>query len=95
MTSRGTIIKDVVKRTGRNYEYVAEVFDAIIDSMKKHIINGEGVYVKEFAKIDVVNRPERLARDPKTDEVRLFPETKIIHCKFSDKLKKAVKGEEI
>lgn len=93
MVSRGKMIKDVSRRTGRQYEYVAEIFDAIFETMKEYIIDGDGVYIKEFAKIDVSERPERLARNPKTDEVELFPATKIIHCKFSDKLKKAVKGE--
>ena len=95
MVSRSKVIKEVSRKTGRQYEYVAEIFDSIFDSIKDCIIDGDGVYIKEFAKIEVVTRPERLARNPKTDEVELFPETKVIHCKFSDKLKKAVKGEEI
>jgi len=94
MISRGRIIKDVARKTGRQYEYAAEIFDAIFDTIKGYIIDGDGVYIKEFAKIDVAVRPERLARNPKTDEVQLYPATKVIHCKFSDKLKQAVKGEE-
>ena len=90
MISRGRIIKDVARKTGRQYEYAAEIFDAIFDTIKGYIIDGDGVYIKEFAKIDVAVRPERLARNPKTDEVQLYPATKVIHCK----LKQAVKGEE-
>ena len=93
MVSRGKIIQRVSRKTGRQYEYVAEIFDAIFDSIKDCLIDGDGIYIKEFAKIDVVDRPERLARNPKTDEVQLFPATKIIHCKFSDKLKQAVKDD--
>ena len=93
MVSRGDIIRKVSRREGSYYEKVAAIFDCAIDEIKKALISGEGVYIKEFAKFEVNELPERLQRDPKTDEVRLFPATKRPNCRFSDKLKKAVKGD--
>ena len=89
-----TLIKSVAKDTGYAVSDCEEVIDLFIEKVKKAIVGGERVIIKDFACFDTKERDARGGRNPKTGKIDTFPPVTVIRCRMSKAMKNAVKGKE-
>ena len=70
----------------------AEVLEKMLEIIKKRLIAGEDVMISGFGKWNVKSKHARRGRNPKTGEEILLGARRVVTCRYSPVLKKAVKG---
>lgn len=71
-----------------------QVIDAFRDEIQNSLVQGEKVMIKDFMSIEIGERSERDARNPKTGEIERFPAVKTVKVKVCKKIKDAVNCKE-
>lgn len=90
---REEIIEELSMRSGIAKPTCAILYETFISVMRDAILNGEEkILLKGLLTINQETVRARKGRNPSTDEVVLFPESKKISCTISKKLKNAVNG---
>ena len=72
---------------------LADVFEATVKSIVDAVADGEKISIQGFGTFESVEKPERVARNPKTGEGIVVPAHKAPKFKFGSGFKAAVKGE--
>ncbi len=85
-------------KTGEFKYRAMDMLDAFQEVLEEAMINGESVYLKDFAIFDVVDRTQRDYSDPKTQKtVKGYPRKKV-RTRFCGRLQKILdeqaKGED-
>ena len=71
-----------------------EVFEKLLEIMKKRLIAGEEVMISGFGRWTVRSKHARRGRNPQTGEPMVLDARKVVTWKYSPVLKKAVNGQE-
>ncbi len=87
---KNEIIEEMSQETGMTKADCEKAIDSFAGIFKKSLADGEKILIKGFMSAEVVERPERKGRNPKTGEVSTFPATKSVKCKISQAIKDAV-----
>ncbi len=66
--------------------------DSLVDVFREALVNGERIVWGGFLTAEIKVRSERKGRDPKTNEIRVFPPVKSVNCRISPEIKKAING---
>lgn len=69
---------------------IETIIDMIFDCMIETLSKGEKIEIRGFANFKVKQRPERIARNPKTGEQIKVPTQRAINFKMSKALKEAL-----
>ncbi|GAB5047443.1 HU family DNA-binding protein [Thermodesulfovibrio sp. TK110] len=69
---------------------VETIIDMIFDCMTETLSKGEKIEIRGFANFKVKQRPERIARNPKTGQQIKIPAQRAIHFKMSKALREAL-----
>ncbi len=98
MIGRNEIIKQLAERIYGNanvkeLQECTQFCDTLVDIITDAIINDEKIVWKGFLSIDVTERSERKGRNPRTNEIVVFPPVRTINCKMSKAIKDAVNGK--
>ncbi|MGO9567924.1 MAG: integration host factor subunit alpha [Desulfomonilaceae bacterium] len=90
--TKAYIAQKIANDAGFMKHEAAEVFEKLRDIMKKRLIAGESVMISGFGKWNVKSKHARRGRNPQTGEEIVLDARRVVTCKFSPVLKKAVKG---
>ena len=89
--NRQELIKSAtLKIEGATQKDVAIVLDSILESIKEELVSGGKVQIVGFGSFEVVERAEKVGRNPKTGEVMTIAASKAPKFKASKALKDAV-----
>lgn len=80
-------IREVAECSGCTMKSVRAVMDGIQKALVSHIEAGDSVKILPFMTIDVVDRAQRVGRNPRTGEKMVIPECKTLKAKFSASIK--------
>jgi len=69
-----------------------EVFEKLLEIIKKRLIAGEDVMISGFGKWNVKSKHARRGRNPQTGEELVLEARKVVTWKYSPHFKKAVNG---
>lgn len=90
---REDIIDELSMRSGIEKYNCELVYDALISTVRDAILDGEEkILLKGLLTINQKTMKERKGKDPVTDKVVTFPESKRITCKISKTIKDEVNG---
>lgn len=81
--TKADIVNEVAKATGIEKIAVASVVDAVIDSIKESVCNGESVYLRGFGSFNAKQRAEKTARNITKGTTITIPAHKIAAFKPS------------
>jgi integration host factor subunit alpha len=70
-----------------------EVFEKLLEIIKKRLIAGEDVMISGFGKWNVKSKHARRGRNPKTGEQIILDARRVVTWSYSPVLKKAVNGD--
>ena len=87
------LINNIAKKTELDYNSCVSVIDALADEVRDCLVSGDRLMLKNFIVFEVVEKPERRARNPKTDKIEVFPAVKTVKCKISKIIKDAINGK--
>ena len=90
---RNTLVDKISKKTGISKSDCNKMLDAFSDTVLEALCNGEKIMIKDFVSFDVQKKEPRKGRNPKTGEVVIFPEVKIVKCKVAKKIKELVNAD--
>ncbi len=65
----------------------AELFESLLEIIKKKLVNGEDVLISGFGKICVLNKSERKGRNPATGEDMMLGSRRVVTFKCSPVLR--------
>lgn len=78
---------NITEETMRKY---SEVCDTLVDIFTDALIEEKRILWKGFLSMEVRDRTARKARNPATNQIELFPATKVVRCKVSDTIKNII-----
>jgi nucleoid DNA-binding protein len=78
---------NITEETMRKY---SEVCDTLVDIFTDALIEEKRILWKGFLSMEVRDRAAGKARNPATNQIELFPATKVVRCKVSDTIKNII-----
>ncbi len=84
------LVNAVAEKTGLTKVKAAEAVDGIISAIGDTLKRGEKVSLVGFGTFDVVERPERMGRNPQTGKAIKIPAKKVVRFKAGKKLREMV-----
>lgn len=63
---------------GISYQEAKELVEVMLKSMKEHLARGENVKLSGFGSLKIVNRKDRMGRNPQTGERILIPSSNYV-----------------
>ncbi len=90
--TKADIAQKIANDAGFMKHEAAEVLEKLLDIMKKRLIAGEDVMISGFGKWQLKSKHARRGRNPQTGEEIVLHARKVVTCKYSPVLKKAVNG---
>ncbi|MBI5248165.1 MAG: integration host factor subunit alpha [Desulfomonile tiedjei] len=91
--TKADIAQKVADDCGFMKNEATEVFEKLLDIMKKSLIAGEDVMISGFGKWNVKSKHARRGRNPQTGEQITLDARKVVSWGYSPVLKKAVNGD--
>lgn len=67
--NKGGLVAEVSKRTGLSKADAGRAIDAVIDSIRDSVVNGERVTLADFGTFERKHRNERIARNPRRPQI--------------------------
>ena len=91
--TKAEIIDAVYEKVGGfSKKEAAEVVEAVFDTMKDVLAEGEKIKISGFGNFDVRQKKERTGRNPQTGEVIQISARRVLTFKASQVLKDALNG---
>lgn len=88
--TKSELIQEIAKSSGETLATTERIFNQLFATIQAKLAVGETVEIKNFGKFKVVDRQERIGRNPKTGEEMKIPAHKAPHFTASGILKKAI-----
>lgn len=88
--NRTSLAKEVAKKTNLSQKQTLEVINAVIDTIRQSLIDGERVNFSGFGYFEKRHRAERAGQNPRTKEKLTIPAHECPVFKPSERLKKQV-----
>ncbi len=92
--TRKELTNNISKRIGFSKNYSSLIVDDFFESMIQYLIKSEQIKISSFGTFQVINKKERLGRNPKTKEEAKISSRKVIKFKPSSFLKKKINNNE-
>lgn len=71
--TKAEIIKEIVQRTGIDKEVVSQVVEAMMDSIKSAMANGDEVFLRGFGSFILKHRAEKIGRNISQNTSMVIP----------------------
>ena len=91
MTKAG-IVNSVYERVGVTKKEAAEFVEAVFETMKETLEDGDSIKVSGFGKFEIRQKGERVGRNPRTGVEIMIPRRKVLRFKVSQVLKDELNG---
>ena len=89
--TKAEIVARINEKTGIEKTYALTMVEAIMETIKEHVSNGESVYLRHFGTFGVITRREKLGRNISKGTSIVIPEHKIPRFKPSTTLMGMIK----
>jgi DNA-binding protein HU-beta len=90
--NKADLVASVAEKTGCLKKDAEKTVEAVFDSIKEALVNGEKVQYVGFGTFEVKNREQRIGRNPQTKEPIDIPACKVPGFKAGKALKESVNG---
>lgn len=90
---KNELARRIAEETGIAIYNCEKMVDALIDVAKECLFKGESLTLPNFATFEVNETKEHAGRNPATNKVEIFPRSKRLRCKFSQRFKAEIKGK--
>ena len=91
--TRNKLAERINVKLGYSKEEAKEFIDIILNYIKNNINEEENFKISKFASFKVINKKERIGRNPKTGKDAIISERKVVSCKFSKNLKNKINND--
>jgi integration host factor subunit alpha len=91
MTKAG-IVDEVYETVGVTKKEAADYVEAVFETMKETLEEGEEIKVSGFGKFEVRRKGERVGRNPRTGVEIMIPERRVLRFKVSQVFKDELNG---
>ena len=88
--TRKELSNNIFKRIGYSKNFSSEIVDDFFDTLIQHLIKFEKIKISSFGTFQVINKKERIGRNPKTKEEAKISSRKIVRFKPSSIFKKKI-----
>ncbi|MBU1248698.1 MAG: HU family DNA-binding protein [Proteobacteria bacterium] len=89
------IVANIVARTNLKKSEAAQAHDAVMDAIKECVVEGCRVILPGLGKLQVVARPSRAGRHPRTGKPIVIPAGKRVKFTPNRELSKELTGKEL
>ena len=91
--TRNKLAERINVKLGYSKEEAKEFIDIVLNYIKNNINEEENFKISKFASFKVINKKERIGRNPKTGQDAIISERKVVSCKFSKNLKNKINND--
>ena len=88
--NKAQLIDEIVTKTGTKKKDAEVVVAALIESITEALSSGEKVQIATLGSFEIKTRPQRIGRNPKTQETITIPESKYPVFSASKALKDSI-----
>ena len=92
--TRKELSNKISKRIGFSKNYSSIIVDDFFEMMVQHLIKFQKIKVSSFGTFEVINKKERIGRNPKTKKEVIITSRKIVKFKPSSIFKKKINNNE-
>ena len=92
--TRKDITNKINKKLGFSKNISSEILDLFFDSLSSELIKKEKVKISSFGTFEVINKKERIGRNPKTKEEAKINSRKVVKFRPSSIFKKKINDNE-
>ena len=91
--TRNKLAERINIKLGYSKEEAKEFIDIVLNYIKNNINEEENFKISKFASFKVINKKERIGRNPKTGQDAIISERKVVSCKFSKNIKNKINND--
>jgi integration host factor subunit alpha len=91
--TKASIVDEVYETVGVTKKEAADFVDAVFETMKETLEDGEEIKVSGFGKFEVRKKGERVGRNPRTGVEIMIPERHVLRFKVSQVFKDELNGK--
>ena len=91
--TRNKLAERINVRLGYSKEEAKEFIEIFLNYIKVNINTKEAIKISKLASFKVINKKERIGRNPKTGKDAVISERKVVSCKFSKNLKNNINDD--
>ena len=88
--NKAQLIDEIVNKTKIKKKDAESAVVALVESVTQALVNGEKVQIAGLGSFEIKTRPQRIGRNPKTQETITIPESKYPVFSASKSLKDSV-----
>jgi len=92
--TRKELTNNISKRIGFSKNFSSIIVDDFFESIIQYLIKSEQIKISSFGTFQVINKKERIGRNPKTREEAKITSRKVIKFKPSSFFKKKINDNE-
>ena len=91
--TRNMLAERINIKLGYSKEEAKEFIEVFLNHIKININSKKYIKISKLASFKVINKKERIGRNPKTGKEAVISERKVISCKFSKNLKNQINAD--
>ena len=84
--TRNKLAERINIKLGYSKEEAKEFIEMFLNNIKINIRSKKNIKISKLASFKVINKSERIGRNPKTGEEAIISKRKVVSCKFSKNL---------
>ena len=88
--TRNKLAERINIKLGYSKEEAKEFIEFFLNYIKININSKKSIKISKLASFKVINKKERLGRNPKTGQEAIISERKVVSCKFSKNFKNKI-----
>tara|TARA_X000000950_G_C13326248_1_gene422730 strand:- start:145 stop:438 length:294 start_codon:yes stop_codon:yes gene_type:complete len=85
--TRNSLAERINVKLGYSREESKEFIEFFLNYIKININTKKNIKISKLASFKIINKKERMGRNPKTGKDAIISERKVVSCKFSKNLK--------
>ena len=91
--TRNKLAERINMKLGYSKEEAKEFIEVFLNYIKVNINTKENIKISKLASFKVINKKERIGRNPKTGQDAIISERKVVSCKFSKNFKNKINND--
>ena len=92
--TRNKLAERINIKLGYSKEEAKEFIELFLNYIKVNINSKKNIKISQFASFKVVDKNERIGRNPKTGKEAIISKRKVVSCKFSKHLKSNINNDD-
>ena len=91
--TRNKLAERINVKLGYSKEEAKEFIEVFLNYIKINIKEKKNIKISKLASFKIINKKERIGRNPKTGQDAIISERKVVSCKFSKNLKNKINND--